>query len=344
MTGRLSRKTATVISACFLILMTCGVLQARSLMWGFALDGYPVTRERLSEVRASTGLDPGMIVFYLQWPAAGHDTAGQFPLESLDAITSVGAKPCITWEPMYIRDGREVAIDHAEILSGHYDAYLQSFAERAREWKKPVLIRFGHEMNVKRYHWGTLETQFGPKSPAIYREMYRYVVDAFRKAGADNVLWVFCPNAENVPDASYDPQAAWNTIPAYYPGSAYVDILGIDGYNWGTTRRKETHGWDSRWMSFREIFAKPVAELRKLDPKGPPKPVIVFETGSAAQGGSKQEWIADAVRESVELGIEGIVWFQSDKEIDWRIESGSGKDRIRAPVVMQRAEDHSVHE
>lgn len=346
MTGPEHKNWALAVFACLMVLTVCGTSHARSLIWGFALDGYPVTREKLGEVRSSTGSDPGMIVFFLQWPAAGDDSAGQFPLDSLDAIASIGAEPCITWEPMYIRDGQETAIDHVQLLGGYYDTYLQNFAERSREWKKPILIRFGHEMNVKRYHWGTQETQFGKESPAIYRKMYRYVVDVFRKAGAGNVRWVFCPNAENVPDGSYDPEATWNTIPAYYPGSAYVDILGIDGYNWGTTRRKETHGWDSRWMSFREIFGKPVAELRKLDPGNPAKPVIVFETATAAQGGNKQEWITNAIRESLELGIEGIVWFQSNKEIDWRIESGTGSGHI--PVLeaiqkIQRPAEHSVY-
>ncbi len=334
----MNRNFALTIFGCLMaILSICGASHARSLTWGFALDGYPVTRETISQVASSTSLSPDMIVFFLQWPAPGENLTAHFPLESLSAITSIGAEPCITWEPMYIKDGREIAIMHAKITGGHYDTYIRHFAEEAREWKKPLLIRFGHEMNVKRYHWGTSEAEFGPKSPDIYKEMYRYVVDIFRKAGAGNVRWVFCANAENVPDASYDPQASWNTITAYYPGNDYVDILGIDGYNWGTTRTREAHGWQSRWMSFREIFGKPVAELKKLSSSDPAKPVIVFETSTATAGGSKQEWIASAIRESLELGIDGIVWFESDKEIDWRIESGTGKDHIRTIENARRS-------
>ena len=34
------------------------------------------------------------------------------------------------------------------------------------------------------------------------------------------------------------------------------------------------------------------------------------------------------------LGIDGIVWFQSDKEVDWRMETGS--DGSHVPAVKGR--------
>jgi hypothetical protein len=250
-------------------------------------------------------------------------------VESSDAISAIGAIPVITWEPMYIKDGKEVAISHQELLAGHYDAYILRFASGAKAWKKPLMIRFAHEMNLKRYHWGTTEKEYGLKSPAIYQKMYRYVVDLFRRAGAGNVLWVFCPNAESVPNTSFDATAGWNTISRYYPGDTYVDVLGVDGYNWGTSRKKQTHGWDSRWMSFRDIFAKPVAELKKLG-AGRAKCLMVFETSTSAAGGNKKEWITDALSEAPGLGIKGIAWFQSNKEVDWRIESATDKDYVNA--------------
>ncbi len=338
MTGATRKNYARAIPAFFVMFLSmCGIGAAGPLTWGFALDGYPVSREKLKAIEVSTGLKPGMVVFFLQWPGPDDDTAGGFPLESLEAITSIDATPCITWEPMHLKDGSEVTINRDEIIGGRYDGYIRRFAEDAKNWKKPLLIRFGHEMNVKRYHWGTPATEFGPQNPALYRQMYRYVADIFRNAGADNVRWVFCPNAENVPDASYDPSSAWNTFSAYYPGSGYVDILGVDGYNWGTTRKKETHGWDSTWMSFGDIFQKPVVELRKLDPG---KPVFVFETSTTLAGGDKEKWIIDMMREAPRLGIDGIVWFQSDKEVDWRIESGTGKNYIRA---IEGARDPQRH-
>lgn len=294
-------------------------------MWGFALDGYPITEQKLQEVEEETGIRPDIIVFFLQWPDGPDAAASDFPRESLEAIWRRGAIPCITWEPMYYKDGKEIMISHAQLLNGEYDRYIRRFAEDAAKWGRPVLIRFAHEMNISRYHWGTEENDYGPKNPSIYKRMFRYVVEIFRKAGARNVLWVFCPNAESVPNTSYDPSAIWNTVSGYYPGDKYVDILGVDGYNWGTTQKKEKHGWESRWRTFGDIFGPPCSELRAVAPL---KPLIVFETATTGHGGSKTEWIADAVSASGRLGIEAIVWFQSNKEVDWRINSNNDKSYV----------------
>jgi len=125
-------------------------------------------------------------------------------------------------------------------------------------------------MNIKRYHWGLEADKFGPTAPRVYRYIFRHVVDVFRRAGASRVVWVFCPNAESQPLSQ---EAAWNSIRNYYPGDEYVDILGIDGYNWGTTQKQASHGWDSHWLSFEEVFKQGYTELRAISPD---KPLIVF--------------------------------------------------------------------
>jgi hypothetical protein len=319
-----------LIAAVIISAPSCGASGTGPSMWGFALDGYPITREKLKDIEGATGLASDMIVFFLQWPSVEDPSDREFPRESLEAITAAGALPCITWEPMYIRDGKEVAISYKDILDGRYDDYITWFAEQARSWKKPLLIRFAHEMNLKRYHWGTAEDEYGPESPAVYRKIYRHVVEIFRKCGAGNILWVFCPNAESVPNETHYASASWNVLSAYYPGDSYIDILGIDGYNWGTTRKKGIHGWESRWKSFREIFEAPVRELRAVSPAARSKPLVVFETATVSTGGDKNEWIRDALSAAGKLGIDGIVWFQFHKEVDWRIESGSDGSHVPA--------------
>lgn len=292
---------------------------AGPLLWGFALDGYPITPERLAAVAGSTGITPSLVVFFTQWPREG-DRPAEFPRESLDAIRELGAVPCLTWEPMYLREGREVAVSGEAILAGEYDRYLASFAAEARRWGKPLLVRFGHEMNLDRYHWGTAKEDYGPASPELYRKMFRYVVSAAREAGTDNLIWVFSPNAESVPAPDGDSGAAWNRPRNYYPGDGYVDVLGMDGYNWGTTRTLERDGWESSWQSFGEIFAPLRDELAEL---APGKPIIVFETASVTEGGDKTRWIRDALETAGSWGLAGLVWFQADKEFDWRIQQGA---------------------
>jgi len=298
-------------------------------IFGFALEGLPITGKQIQSIEKDTGLRPELVVFFLQWPADPTETG--FPAPSLDTIRNRGALPCLTWEPMYYQNNREMIIPADQILNGTYDAYLTAFAQEAKLWGDPFIIRFAHEMNTNRYHWGENRLdQYGPQSPATYRQMYRHVVDIFRKIGADNVLWAFSPNAESVPNSSYDATASWNRAGHYYPGNDYVDIIGIDGYNWGTTQTMAMNGWQSRWLSFAAIFGPMYKEMTSL---APDKPVLVFETASAEQGGRKDQWIEEAFATATAWNMKGIVWFQADKEVDWRINS-SGTSYLLAALKL----------
>lgn len=292
--------------------------------WGIAVEGVEITEERLLQVEKETGLAPQIVLFFLQWPAdpdriSNRDEIAAFPLSSVEAIWRRGAIPCVTWEPMYYDpSGNEQMVGYQGILRGLYDPYLTAFARQAGRWGKPLMIRFAHEMNLSRYHWGTDARAFGAKSPEIYRKMYRYVVSVFKREGATNVLWVFCPNAESIPNPRHDKTASWNDVRRYYPGDQWVDVLGMDGYNWGTTQTKENHGWDSSWRSFAGIFQPLYEELKILSPG---KPLFVFETSTVGSGGDKAQWIREAFETVRRWKIQGLVWFQVKKELDWLLQS-----------------------
>jgi len=294
------------------------------------LDGYPITSERLAGVERETNISPKIVVFYLQWPSSPSEV--HFPGESLEVIWKHKAIPCLTWEPMTYDGATETMIPYRQILEGSYDSYIKSFAQAARQWQKPFIIRFAHEMNTERYHWGTTREVFGPESPKIYQQMFRHIVGIFRRSGADNVLWTFCPNAESVPNPSYQPGTEWNAARNYYPGHDVVDILGMDGYNWGETQRKEKNGWDSRWQSFEEIFSPLHEELRSVSSD---KPLIVFETASAGESLSRGRWLRDALAALDRWKVLGIVWFQANKEVDWRIDGSA--DRELVELVSSRS-------
>jgi mannan endo-1,4-beta-mannosidase len=296
----------------------CSSMNPSPPLLGVALDGYPITSRTLASVREEFPVTPEIVLFYLQWPANPRQTT--FPAATLAAIEQTGAVPCLTWEPMYLENGKEHAVGQRAILDGDYDAYLLEFAAQARLWGKPFIIRFAHEMNLSRYHWGTIQEEYGPQSPEIYRAMYRHVVDVFRRQGADQVLWAFVPNVDSVPDLSYDPKAGWNRFGNYYPGDDYVDILGVDGYNWGTSKLQARDGWQSRWLSFEQLFSTIVPQLRSLSAK---KPLLVFETASTEQGGNRERWFAEALETAARWDLAGLIWFQADKEEKWRLRGGA---------------------
>jgi mannan endo-1,4-beta-mannosidase len=293
--------------------------------FGFAIEGLPTSSE-LRTLVSDTGVQPRLVLFYLQWPQKPE--AGAFPGVTLRAIESIGALPVLTWEPMFIDPEKgEQVIPAERITTGKYDLYLEKIALGCRQFGKLMLIRFAHEMNLAQYHWGAAPEAVGPDSPARYRAMYRYVVAKFRAQRADNVRWVFCPNADSVPAEQ------WNRIAAYYPGDDVVDVVGLDGYNWGTTQTKAANGWDSQWRTFESIFSAPLAELKQV---APGKPVGVFETSSAYLGGNKEEWVTSALDSARSLGLGALVWFQVNKEIDWRLQTQVSA-AVRSAIQKQNA-------
>lgn len=280
--------------------------------FGVALQGYPITSRQLSEVQSSLGGDPRLINFFLQWDAPPGDSFNREALkESLRTIWEIGAVPVVTWEPAYFSsEGTLDTVTLEQIKEGTYDRYLNDFGQALAEWGNPVLIRFAHEMNLSQYHWsGSLE-EYDASAPGRYQEMYRLVVERVKAVGARNALWVFCPNNDSVPGHS---EAPWNRVAGYYPGSKYVDIFGMDGYNWGRTAT-----W-STWRPFKDLFTSLRQELREI---ATDKPIIVFETSSVGDDQEKREWLDQALHVGEEWGLVGLSWFHANKERDWRLPPG----------------------
>ena len=302
---------------------------AQQLYFGVALEGLPSKPEVFKDKERQTGLPVSMVNFFLQWPE--DPEAMNFPGRTLEAVHSFGAMAVLTWEPMYYdRHGQEHMIPASEILQGRYDDYIQGFASRIRELDYPVIIRFAHEMNLERYHWGGSREEYGPESPERYQDMFRYVVNRFRDAEAENAMFAFCPNAESVPSPKGEEDSQWNRAENYYPGDEYVEVLGMDGYNWGRTYTLEEHGWQSRWQSFEEIFEQVYQELRSISRY---KPLFVFETAAPPEGGDRDVWVQRAFETASRWGLDGIMWFQVDKEADWSLAAG---EECRYPGEVRR--------
>jgi hypothetical protein len=204
--------------------------------------------------------------------------------------------PLITWEPHWPLD---------EIIAGTDDALFHMRAQGLRDLGVDVLLRFGHEMNGNWYPWAGANNGGANGGPAKYIAAYRHVHDLFVADGATNVYWVWCPLVADVPAES------WNHWTNYYPGDDYVDWVGMDAYNWGNSSSCCT------WQSFGEL----VTDLYN-DYAGK-KPIIVPETSSAEVGGNKAAWIADLQQQLKThfTAIKAVVWFDINKETDWRIAS-----------------------
>jgi Glycosyl hydrolase family 26 len=244
----------------------------------------------LDQFARLVGIKPKILMWYQGWDAA------LVQAQLLTPIVKAGAIPMITWDPT--DDGSGIPLEG--IATGRYDSYIESSAAAAKAWGGPLLIRFAHEMNLP-------GAAFGPgrdgNTPSIFVAAWRHVVDIFRTEGATNVQWVWSPNVYCSGSCPFT---------AFYPGDAWVDWVALDGYNYALLD-------DVDWMSFAQIFRASYAILARLTSK----PMMIAETGSTDEGGSKAAWITgigSALRVDLPR-VRAIVWFDRVKEADWRVNS-----------------------
>ncbi|AEB45023.1 glycoside hydrolase family 26 protein [Micromonospora maris] len=246
-----------------------------------------------------------------------------------DAVSSRGMLPMLAWEPWDYRLDEQArkkgaargTIDRlrsrqpdyrlSHITRGDFDDYLRSWAEGIKALDYPVAIRFAHEMNGNWYPW--CETANG-NQPGDYVKAWRHLHDLFMAAGTTNVIWVWSPNAR------WD--GSTPKLSALYPGDDYVDWIGISGY-YGM-------GAFSKYRSFDAIFKETIGEIRAFSAK----PLVITETAASDIAGRKAEWITETFRSLPEHeGIIGLIWFEVNKERDWRIVSSPAVSAAFAQAV-----------
>jgi hypothetical protein len=250
-----------------------------------------------------------IISLYQAW--GDHPDEADFPLRAVSTVDRLGSVPMITWEP-WVKDfdsslrpnlpppaQREYASLNA-IARGDYDFYVTRWAADAARYKRPILLRFAHEMNDPyRYPWGP---QNGNR-PDDFIAAWKHVHLIFQKMNATNVLWVWSPHI-SMPWFEY-----------YYPGDEWVDWVGTGILNYG-----DAAPW-SRWWTFHQIIEKAYPALQKLH-----KPIMITEFGTLTTGGDAADWYAQAFRDMHEKygAIRAVVFFNqtrdvtlSTKPLDW---------------------------
>jgi len=208
-----------------------------------------------------------------------------FPLQSIEAVQARGSIPYIILEPFdaYLGDSARSGPSRLDdILAGSYDTRLNEWAQAAATNGGPIEITFGHEMNGDWFTWGYVNGHNG-NTPQDFIDAFRYVVDVFRDAGADNVSWVWTINASWTDDFS-----------VAFPGEDYVDRMGMNGFNWGDFPKGTHQPWEADfyrdWRDFEEIFGQwdpynpnGVHNYNRLCELDPDAPIIIGEFASTPE-------------------------------------------------------------
>jgi beta-mannanase len=224
----------------------------------------------------------------------------------------------------------------SNITRGDFNGYIDSWAAGLKAYGKPVYLKFAHEMNGNWFPWGV---GVNGNQPGDFVAAWRHIHDRFARNGVTNVRWIWNPNV------------VYNGVPAtlqeVYPGHDYVDWVGMNGYNWGTSVYWASCPCQSKWESFATVFDRTYRELVALANK----PIFIGEFASSEEGGNKANWISDALLQQLPNqypSVKAISWFSKiatgldtvapgevkpTAEVDWRVTSSSAARKAFAAAV-----------
>ena len=229
------------------------------------------------------GRQPNLVSYYSGWNEP-------FQKAFVKTAASHGATTIVFMDP----DNIPVA----GIAAGAYDSYLISFARRVASFHHRLVISFGHEMNGNWYSWGYTHSR-----PADFIAAWRHVVNVFNQHGADNVTWLWVVNSLGNQTGA---------VQAWWPGSKYVNWVGIAGYYWLPGE------------SFSYIFGRVLSSIRRFTQA----PVLIAETGVGPFRGRSQG-IKDLFAGVRVNNYLGLIWFDVHsyggvyKGENWRLEGNT---------------------
>ncbi len=224
---------------------------------------------------------------------AGFDQSFQaFYLKNKRILQDPDRTILLSWAP-----GVPSGTLYKEIAQGKTDPFIRQWAKSLKSLERPVYLRFAYEMNMTNMDWNATEQNGGPQA---FIAAWRRIHDIFEAQGADNIRWVWCPHADQQSPHYTDARQ-------YYPGDAYVDWIGLDGYAWRSQQ------------SFDQIFGASYQQLEKHQ-----KPMMIAEIGTAATDNQPDQWIQKTFMQLPKKypRIKALVYFNADfshrGEKDWR--------------------------
>ncbi len=240
---------------------------------GHVFVGVAVKSAIASSVRtfsAVAGAHMALVEFYTPF-------GSPFPQQEAAQVVALGSTPFIQWNPG--------TAPLSSIAAGNYDGYVRHYATAVKAFGHHVVLSFGHEMNGSWSRWGS-----GHATPAQFVAAWRRIHNIFANQHVGNVTWSWDPS-----HVGADPQPWW-------PGTAYVDRIGIDGYQ----RPGQT---------FADIFAERLALIRSFASK----PIFIAETSVAPSSGAPSQ-IIGLFNGVIQYHLSGFVWFDVNRLEQWRLE------------------------
>lgn len=192
------------------------------------------------------------------------------------------------------------------ILAGAYDGEVRDVCSTAGSLASDVTLRWGHEMDMKndRFPWSDWR-------PADYVAAYRHFVKLCRTY-ASHAKFMWSPRGED-------------GLQAYYPGSDYVDVIGL------TILGLQKYDVDKygRALSFAESLRPAYDRVA-----GYGKPIVVAELGYSGDAAFNEEWATDTRKVGNEFPqLQAVIYFNEVEPHPWPQPYGRPDWRIDRRMV-----------
>ena len=258
----------------------------KTVKWG-AYTSWQVADVKNFE--SKVGKQMNYVATFVHW---GNEN--ELPLDLGNLAKSRGQTLVLYWEAMdyNVTTADDPRFSYDAILGGKWDSYITDFASQVRHFGGQIILIPFEEMNGDWYPWSINKNG---NNALKHINAYRYLTKFFD--GIPNVKFGWTVN-------NLSENGVSSHIADYYPGDAYVDIIGVNGFN-----------FDAPWMNFNQIFDSSLQQLEAIN-----KPIMIFSM-SCAQGSQKTSWIKDALGVQIQKHpkITGWIWFNENKEKDWRV-------------------------
>ncbi|MGA7672303.1 MAG: glycosyltransferase family 2 protein [Nitrolancea sp.] len=201
-----------------------------------------------------------------------------------------GQPVLLTVEPWPL-DNRSGDTLLTDIADGQYDPVIHEMASTLASIQQPILIRFGHEMDMKGlYPWAQGDSN-------AFIAAYRHVIDVARADGASNVLWVWSPGG------------AVDSLD-FYPGARYVDYVGISVLEYTRWELEIAKAAEPRLLS--TLIQEKYDLLAPLE-----KPLILAEIGIDLNPALKQARIREMIFALPSFPkIRAVVYFNAQNPVN----------------------------
>jgi hypothetical protein len=247
---------------------TCGKPPAGRYV-GISVDGYTQHPQILDNTLKTWKITPSTISMYYNF---GQEIDG-FLIRELCTANRL---------PLVEIDTSNMPL--SRITSGLEDPVIQSYALKFGTLGVPMVIDFDHEFNGPWFDWGYTHTT-APEFVAAWRR----IVTIFRENGATNVMWVWNPNV--------DGRVTTANLQAWYPGDAYVNWVGLDGYFYIPSD------------TFASVFYPTLNQIRQFTKL----PWFIVETGANPGSGRVRAINSIFSGAAHASGLLGLIWFDYNK-------------------------------